>query len=156
MPYEQKYLTLGIGAAGVYATAPNPYGDTPASVSISDTRLRAYFGEVVEGGRVMDKRTVDPYKLVHWVISGPMEKASLPPQTVERFAWKFGGDNLTHCEDAITGHCGSLDYISTDLYDKLWRELGAGIGFRRGDFIEWEDGSHTAIPPFEKRWEGEK
>lgn len=143
--YKREYTYLGIGDAGVYAEAPNKYSKHPASITIYDTRLSAYFGDLAEGGIVVDKRPcTNRDDFVKAVVSGPMRGSWLPEKTREGF-----GGNVS-CNDA--NEAGALDYVSTDLYLDLWRDKGARIGKRVGDEIHWEDGKHESIVPVSQRW----
>lgn len=145
---SDMYTYLGIGQAGVYANSFNPWSERhEAAITIYDTRLTPYFGDVAEGGIVCDKRPAfeqNEFKAVEAVISGPMRNNTLPPQT--RDSW----GQLIPCSDPKEGR--GFDSISTDLYLSLWRELGAKIGYRRGNFIEFENGEKTEIPRAEDRW----
>lgn len=144
-PYKKEYTYLGIALAGVYAEAPNQYSKTSVSVTIYDTRLSAYYGDLAEGGIVCDKRPCkDHPDMVHMVVSGPMRGSYLPEKT------KNGFNGNESCEDARDA--GGFDYVSTDLYLGLWRSMGARIGKRVGDTIEWEDGTIESIVPCEMRW----
>jgi hypothetical protein len=138
--YTPEYTTLGISSASVYATI-----GSNCSVTIYDTSLTPYLGKLVEGGIVCDKRPCkerDDY--ISTIVSGPMLKESLPPNTKE--AWR----EQEPCEDA--SKCGGFDYVSSNIYYKMWAEKGAKIGIRKGRYIFWNDGSKTRIPPYHKRY----
>lgn len=144
--YKNEYTYLGIAAAGVYAEAPNKYSKHPASITIYDRRLRAYFGDMAEGGIVVDKRPClehpDFYRMV---ISGPMRGSWLSEKTRETM------HDTVKCHNAHEAK--AFDYISTDLYLALWRDMGAKIGKRVGNEIHWEDGTKETIVPVDKRWQ---
>ena len=146
--YKPEYTYLGIAAGGVYARMPNRYSkDTSVSVTIYDTKLSPYFGDMAENGIVVDKRPcIDHEDFVSAVVCGPMLQESLPPKS--KRTW----DGVVPCESAKDAN--SLDFISLDLYLDCWRALGACIGRRVGDTIEWESGLTVAIPLAEKRYEG--
>lgn len=135
---DEKFLSLGQGAAGPYASGPNPYGP-PSSITGLRGELEDHFHNLVEGGHVVDKRPVSHAELVRWTVCGPMLDTRLPPQTRSRL---FEPDEP--CEDAKT--CKGFDMISLDLYLKLWAELGARVGHRVGDTIAWTDGTISEIP----------
>lgn len=147
--YKQEYTTMGIAASGVYAKI----GDN-ISVSIPDKRLFAYLGNLVDGGIVIDKRTVPDADLVKWVISGPMMKEGLPSGTKDslNFETPRAAPIPAKHGDKFSG----MDYIALDLYVKLWEGLGARIGTRKGDIIYWNDGESQPIPPIESRWQQER
>lgn len=139
--YKKEYTTLGVAAAGVYASV----GDN-CSVSIYDTRLDPYLGNLVEGGIVVDKRPCIHHEdFVKLVVSGPMVRESLPPKTISRLF-----EPNRECLDPK--EAGGCDYVSMDLYLQLWEGIGARVGYRRGDYIEWNDGEKQEIPPYESRY----
>lgn len=154
-PYKQEYTTLGIAAAGCYATAPNPWSkDSAASITIYDRRLTAYLGELVEGGIVIDKRPcVNRDDFVSMVVSGPMLQESLPHDT------KRGWDSTEPCTLEQAREAKGFDYLSLNLYIQVWAEKGARIGVRVGDKVYWNDGPLFGwgipqdIPPAELRYQ---
>lgn len=151
-PYKKEYTTLGIAAAGCYATCPPvQYGNgttVESSVSIPDSRLIPYLGDLADGGVVIDKRPcIKRDDFVHWIVKGPMLKESLPGGCRNV---PFSRD-IIPCDDPKA--CGGYDYIALDLYMELWRGLGARIGTRVGDVIKWEDGEVFPIPPEEERFQ---
>lgn len=146
--YKSEYLFLGIAEAGVYAEAPNPWGEHLASVMIYDRRLSCYYGDVVEGGTILDKRPAfqrDETACVREVVSGPMRGLHLPPNTVDV---AFQGRQPWAPELKL----GGFDYISLDLYLDRWRALGARVGRRVGPTVVWEDGEVEPIRPESERW----
>lgn len=142
----EEYLTLGIADAGVYATAYNKWApDRPSSITIYDRRLEAYYGDLAEGGLVLDKRPCrENDEFIKRVVCGPMHGQHLPSKT--RDSW---GKHIP-CESAK--EASGFDLVSTDLYLSYWRELGAKIGYRKGNYIEWENGEKDEIPSEEDRW----
>jgi hypothetical protein len=148
--YKKEYTTLGVGGGGVHATAPSQWSDTTAQITIYDRRLTPYFGDLVEGGVVIDKRPcVDRDDYVKMVVSGPILQESLPPG--HKNVFDYGSPRtIIPCttEDKFSG----LDYVSLDIYLALWSKMGAKIGKRVGDEIHWENGEITSIPPAELRW----
>ncbi len=149
-PYKSEYTTLGIAMAGVYATCHNPLGDMACSVTIYDTKIEAYYGDLVEGGVVIDKRPcVDREDFVSMVVSGPMLKESLPSGHKEVFDFGYPR-TLVACsaEDKFSG----FDYIALDIYLGIWRKAGAQIGKRVGNEIHWEDGTTVPIPEASQRF----
>lgn len=138
--YKKSYSILGIGDGGVYAKE----GDN-VSVSIPDTRLSSYFGDLKEGGIVIDKRPcVDHPDFVRMVINGPMLKEALPPGHKDNFG------EISPCDNPEKA--GWMTYVSLDLYLKLWEKLGAKIGKRIKNKIKWNDGTMEVIPPWKERF----
>ncbi len=139
--YKSEYTTLGIAAAGAYATI----GDD-CRVTMYDRRLSPYYGDLAEGGIVIDKRPcVGHPSFIEAVISGPMLKESLPSHTRQRMF-----SDAESCDDVKT--CRAMDYVSMDLYLNLWRSLGAKIGKRNGNEIVWDNGDVSVIPDANERW----
>ena len=144
--YKKEYTILGIGDAGCWARAPSLFSDTSASITIYDKRLSCYYGDVVEGGIVIDKRPCTKRDdFVHSVCICPLLKESLPNSTKQDW-----NNQLIPCTDARSAT--SMEYISLDLYLNFWESLGARIGTRVGDEIVWRDGSKVAIRPESQRW----
>ena len=144
--YKKEYTTLGIAAAGVYATAPSKWSDTAAHLTIYDSRLTPYLGDLAEGGVVFDKRPcVDRDDFCSMVVSGPMLKESLPSGHYQDWDRKVV---------PVTSETklGGFDYIALDVYLDIWRKAGAKIGIRKGDSIHWESGEVFPIPPEENRY----
>ena len=136
---EEKWTYLGICDAGAHGKV----GDN-TSITTYDRRLDKYYWRLGEGGVVVDKRPCmekDASACIHGIVSGPMLKMSLPLKSKD--AWR----GIEPCQDAK--ECGSLSYVSTDLYLSYWRVLGARLGKREGDTIVWEDGSKEQILPGE-------
>lgn len=151
MEYKQEYIYLGIALAGVYAkgrTKVTENSVTTFNSSIPDNRLYPYYGNLVEGGVIVDKRTCQECDVVVMAVNGPILKDELPAGHKQSLF-----DPPTPCSDPT--ECKGFDYISMDLYLKLWRGLGAKIGERRGNLIQWENGHTEDIPPFEKRFEAQ-
>lgn len=150
--YKPEYTYLGIAAAGVYANAPNPWGDTPASVSIPDYRLTAYLGDLVEGGTVIDKRPcVDRDDFVKMVVSGPILQSNLPSGSIK--VWDGLSRRIDPCTIEQAKQAKAFDELSLDLYAQVWADIGARVGVRKGNQIHWNDGSIQDIPPAELRWQ---
>jgi len=157
--YEQRVAVLWIGLAGVHSD--NVDG---SATTYYDTRLRAYYGEVVEGGFVIDKSKVLDKK-PGLAISSPMCKGCLNPGVVDAMpdpsdsivAHAIANDpnnpmkGLAQLAVATKGKFGGLDFIAPDLFAAWWLEKGARVGKRVGDFIEWTDGKEQ-IPKFEERY----
>jgi hypothetical protein len=142
---KDMYDLLGIGDAGCYASIKNEYH---TSVTIYDRRLHAYYGDVREGGTIVDKRPCfagEAKEAIHLVISGPMLELQLDNGMVKRFMGameKWDGMSEIH----------SFDYVSLNIYLEMWRKVGARVGIRRGDTIVWEDGVVESIVPAELRY----
>ncbi len=149
--YKAEYTYLGIAAAGVYAKTTTQYNinsTITSSVTIYDNRLSPYYGDVVEGGIIVDKRPcINHEEFYKMVINGPMLKMDLPNQTVELFTFPATQETI-----ADARNCGSCDNVSLDLYIKLWKELGAKVGYRRGNVVEWDNGEKSVIPEARNRF----
>lgn len=132
MSTKCDWTYLGIGLAGCFAQAPNAWAKfSSASVSIPDRRLERYFWRLVEGAPVLDKRPAfekDESAAIRGVVSGPMLEMTMP--------------------DDPSLPSGPFDKIGFRAYADYWRKLGARIGFRRGDTIQWEDGEVSPIEVF--------
>jgi hypothetical protein len=129
--YKQEYKYLGRGDAGCYAD-----GDGFHS-SIPDRRLKPYYGCLIEGGVILDKLPVfekDAEAAIREVVSGPMLDIAMSADSSD----KFGIRGLSFV--------GLAEYLGT------WRKLGARVGQRVGETIEWEDGVVEPIPVYENRW----
>jgi hypothetical protein len=145
--YKKEWEFCGIAQAGVYAaTVKVSFGSSSsrASVTTYDPRLRCEVGNLIEGGVVVDKRTVSSDDLIHYVVAGAMLDLDLPAGHCK------GWGDIEPCEDAKARK--GFDFVSLDLYLKLWRSLGARIGVRKGDEIHWEDGRVWQIPSVEERY----
>lgn len=138
--YKPEYTTLGAAMAGPYATIGH-------NVSVTGLwgDLESNYGDVVEGGTIIDKRNVDHAVLVTGVVSGPMLNEDLPPRTRDRL---FEGQSPATEDDKF----GGLDSISMDLYLAIWRKVGARIGQRQGNVVAWEDGTVETIRPVDQRY----
>jgi len=158
--YEKRMATLAIGLAGVYGETVDG-----ASVTFYDTRLRAYYGELVEGGFVVDKSKVLESK-PGLAVSSPMCKGDMKPGTSDALgdvsdnfvanAIANDGNNpasfLATLAVASKGHFGGFDFVAPDVYAAWWLDKGARVGTRIGDTIQWSDGIVEQIPSFEARY----
>jgi hypothetical protein len=158
--YELRLAVLSIGLAGCYGD-----GIDGCHITYYDSRLRPYFGELVEGGFVIDKSAVLEAKPDLSVLS-PLCKGSLPAGTRDAFHGAAGSivahsianepDNpaagLARLMLAIPD-CGAFDDVAPDVYAAWWAKHGARIGQRRGNKIVWADGTEEIIPPFAQRYE---
>jgi hypothetical protein len=156
--YDVRLATLEIGLAGCHGQCANER----ASVSIYDRRLSAYFGELVEGGFVIDKAAVLDAK-PGLAVMAPLCRGDLPAGRRNVFRERvdpamaaalsqpesFGGVALLM---AAAPDCGAFDDVSPDVFAAWWAAHGARIGVRRGDRIEWADGTSEAIRPAAERW----
>jgi hypothetical protein len=142
-----------------------PLGDYPpseCSLSTYSTNLRAYYGELKKGGIVVDKYPVDPEVAIDLVLNGPMVKLTLRDDEEECLkldkisdAFIFGlegGFQTLMAKKITTPSWRGLDYVSPRQYVQMWREVGARIGTRVRNHIEWEDGTRENIPKYADRW----
>lgn len=147
--YKPEYCYLGIALSGTYGTSPTVKskcgGSSKSSMSGMISKLYPYLGDLLEGGIVVDKRSVPEKDIIHEVYSGPMMDIDLPSRTKSQIfaepAPSEPGDKL-----------GGLDTVSMDLYLMRWEKLGARIGYRLGNTIVWNDGEILPIPEESERW----
>lgn len=142
--YEQTVTMFGKALAGVYGEGINEDGNR-FSVSIPDYRLFPYYGELIEGGIIVDKSVCDETVVIRSVISGGMLDLKVPAGKIARFSSK----------EIVSGKyedAKAFDYVALDIYVEYWRKNGARIGVRRGDYIMWESGEVEEIPDFENRF----
>jgi hypothetical protein len=155
--YERRVATLSIGLGGVGGNTIDG-----GSITYYDTRLRAYYGELVEGGFVIDKSKVLAEK-PGLVIASPLCKGSMKPGTTDALgdvSDNFVANAIANDRNnpasvlaklAIAGF-GGFDYVAPDLYAAWWLDKGARVGTRIGDTIHWSDGIIEQIPSFEARY----
>lgn len=160
-PYDARFklLTRGLGGLMGYIS-----GD--ATCSIPDSRLTPYFGDVVPGGYVIDKRDLLTHapRAVEMSLHSPLVnvdlaegEAQLCPVPEEWFANALGGMFGTLARAKVKRPTWTgLDTVCRSLYVDYWRHRGALIGVRVGNRIEWEnrtpERSRTIIPDAEFRY----
>ena len=140
MNHMWDYIGIADGNINVQI---KPYKDyTTIGISIPDVRLERYYYKLNEGGVVVDKRPcVDKEGFVKLVFACPILDLGMPKNSVSD-PYK---NNITDFDpNNIDPHA----YISLDLYLDIWRKFGAKIGFRKGDYIEWENGQKDLIEVF--------
>ncbi len=158
--YEQRLAVLWVGLSGCHGDAING-----ASITYYDTRLRAYYGEVIEGGFIIDKREVLARK-PGLSVSSPMCKGSMKPGTIDQLgdcsdsfiANAIANDpnnpmnGLAKLAIVAKGKFGGMDFVAPDLYAAWWLEKGAKVGTRIVDLILWSNGFSEIIPNFGDRY----
>jgi hypothetical protein len=157
--YEQRLVVLQIGLGGVSGHLMD--GGT---VTFYDRRLAPYYGELVEGGYVLDKRAALEARPGLAVLS-PMCKGNLAAGQRDLFQGAEGSivaqAIASDTENPACGlarlalaapQCGAFDDVAPDLFADWWRAHGARVGRRRGDVIVWEGGAAEAIRPFARRY----
>jgi len=162
--YEERepWLGFGLGLGSIGFCYPN----SATMGTAYDRRLSCYYGCLVEGGFVLDKR--EPLLQDHSLaFKSPMHCASLDASgEVDYFADSPASKSWlvdAIANDPNTGEFGALaryakanpggfDRVPTIVYLAWWRERGARVGFRKGDTIVWDDGTVEEIRPVEERW----
>src|SRR5262249_55869862 len=138
--YRQRLVTLEIGLAGCHGQTTDG-----ASVTLYDRRLPCYYGELVEGGWVIDKAAVlDP--LPGLTVMAARCRGKLV--SGRREAFRGAQDSfVAHAlaaqpENGFGGlarlmlaapDCGAFDDVSPDVFAAWWRQQGARIGQRQGN-----------------------
>jgi hypothetical protein len=158
--YQQRLAVLGIGLAGC-----SGHGTDGSTISYYDRRLRAYLGELVEGGWVIIKtQPLGSNPLL--AVMAPLCRGSLAPGMRDVFQG-VEGSIVAQAIAADTDNpaaplarlmlaapqLGIFDQVAPDLYAAWWLSHGARVGQRRGDKIVWADGTEEAIPPFDSRYQ---
>lgn len=158
-PYRGTFTVLSLGLGGLSAQT----GERGVSISIPDRRLVCYYGDLAEGGIVLDKRRVleeDP----SLAFRSPILASHLPPGTIEPpgqpdrvlaqgMLGMFGEAHaaLITATAEPEGYNG-LALVATDVYVQFWRRHGARVGQRAGAQVLWEDGRAEPIPSAEERY----
>ena len=178
--YEQErprwcVITVGNGGIGYQYESDlwrddREWGHNRTSGLAYDTRPQCYFGMLMEGGIVVEKRDAlsdDPGLAAR----SPMLDVGLEPGKADRLRDFCTPDNtvlqsfadgdgqqqfiaalaLKSIEDV---EFRGLDYVSLPAYIAWWRKRGAYIGKRFGDTIVWANGHIEQIRPETERWKG--
>ncbi len=157
--YDVRLATLEIGLGGCHGQ----YAERRASVTMYDRRLSAYYGELVQGGYVIDKAQVLDANPGLAVLA-PLCRGGLPAGTRNVFRDRVDpvmGAALSDPESfggvaalmIAAPECGAFDDVSPDVFAAWWGSRGARVGVRHGDRIEWADGTAEAIRPAAQRWQ---
>ena len=162
--YERRVFLLTVAAEVGGDTPPEDHGTYKIGqgwITYHDRRLNPYLGELLEGGTVIDKRPImENDSFAKWVWDCPLVEYDLQPgetnECPEPSPWLLAGLEGTFktlaVKKTVEPKWSGLDGISLKDYTEYWREKGARIGIRRGDFIEWEDGIKQPVPPFATRY----
>jgi hypothetical protein len=158
--YDRRLTVLSIGLAGCYGESIDG-----SHITFYDSRLRPYYGELVEGGWVVVKTDVLNRNPDLAVLS-PLCKGNLPAGTRDAFPGAEGSivaRSIANEPDnpaaplarmmLAAPDCGSFDDVAPDVYAAWWAKHGARIGQRKGDKIVWNDGTEEFIPTFVQRYE---
>ena len=162
--YDPELLTLSRGLAGCH-------GETArSSVSIPDSRLSCYLGDVAPGGYVIDNRAVLD-KHPGLAILAPMCSGRIAPDEVDRLADRVEPDNwllglfagedghpfqgtakLAQAQLSADGKApGPMDFVGPKVHALWWLRHGARVGQRENGTIRWSDGTvETIRPPAER------
>lgn len=145
-----------------YGSDESGYGR--GSVEYRDRRISPYFGEVEEGGFVIDASNLEDHPdLVKWVVCGPMCSPLLKNEEIDKLSDKdresassmipgLAGEFLGLAIIAQNRKFRGLDEVSPKMYAAIWAEHGAKVGVRKGDYIEWANGEKSSIPDAENRY----
>jgi hypothetical protein len=162
--YEPEYAVLSRGLGGCHADTIDG-----ASVTIYDSRLQAYLGNVVEGGYVIDNRAVLD-RNPGLVLRSPMCEAKLLPGSINRFRDACPAPERSIVAAAIAsnpenGYCGlarlmlacpdafeGFNFVAPDVYAGWWLQNGARVGERHGKYVLWSDGKEELILAAERRY----
>lgn len=142
--YRNELSYLGRAFADVYGeckSVVHSYGTSKASIRYPDRRLRPYYGDLKEGGIVIDMSACDYALVSKMVISHAMVDVDLAPGMVSS-----GWGDCKKTEPGTLENSGSLDYIALDVYADFWHNNGAKVGKREGNFIIWRNGDKEEIP----------
>lgn len=157
--YDVRLATLEIGLGGCHGQ----HAEGRASVTMYDRRLSAYYGELVEGGFVIDKRAVVEAN-PGLAVMAPLCRGDLPAGRRDVFQTRpdpvmaaalCDGESFGAVAALMVAapDCGAFDDAAPDVYAAWWRARGAQVGVRCGDRIVWADGSIEAIRPAGQRWQ---
>lgn len=151
--YRWGTVSLGLGNIGFTEPGSSMHG------TAYDSRLDCYYGCLVEGGIVLDKRA--PLEANPGLAyTSPMHDAGLKETSpfrdtdnwlLDMFAAEPGGYGPVA---RLAKACpGSFDMVPTDVYVAWWADKGARVGLRRGNTIQWSDGEVESIRPESQRWD---
>jgi hypothetical protein len=157
--YAQRLVVLQLALGGV-----SGHTTDGSTITYYDRRLAPYYGELIDGGYILDKRASLRARPGLAVLS-PMCKGDLAAGRRDR----FGGAEGSIVAQAIAGEpenpacglarlalaapqCGAFDDVAPDLFADWWRAHGARVGRRFGAVIVWDDGATEAIRPFARRY----
>lgn len=109
--------------------------------------------DALDGCILLDKRNVEPDRLVHGVVSGPMVDVSLPDDAIDSITdktRKSAGDMApmmgglfkvlanAMATEKPTRKYSSFDKIALNLYVDYWRALGALVGIYKDGKVTWQ------------------
>lgn len=152
--------------AAELATYQDNRGWRSGSVHAYDRRITCYYGQLIDGGIVIDRHDVLDRR-PSLAISSPILDSHI--KQVSRFADAVAGCDTfmldvlsdqsafgglaTLAKAATTDKAiGSFDKLPVSQWVAWWKNLGARIGQRVGNNIVWDDGEVDPIRPAESRW----
>lgn len=168
--YEPRLKTLERGLAGCHGCGVGADGNA-FTVTMYDSRLSCYYGDLVEGGFVIDNQAVldaDP----SLAYLAPMVSATLHDGEIDRLDARVEPDNFllgmfaeqpdgygTVARLAVaqlgaspTEEPGPMDYVSPGRFAAWWANRRARVGQRQGDTIVWTDGTVDQIRSIAERY----
>jgi hypothetical protein len=163
--YNPELQTLERGLGGCHGHGLHHDGNT-YTISMYDSRLSCYYGDLAEGGFVIDKKAVLETR-PGLAVSSPLCDPRLTEDEVDRLADHVTKDSFllnTFCNEPDSGFhgvaClakaslaspdkepGAFDHVSPAALARWWASRGARVGKRQGSYIVWNNGDYEAIRP---------
>lgn len=135
---DRPYVYVGQYLASAYAKGLFFLGDEVSGSSsletYEDLAVVALRPNIAEGAVIIDKRPIED---VSKVLRLPYIDHRLGKLSVRGFYQTVTFDSMKDALAAEPAEVGAD--VSLDIYVELCRALGARIGYRVGDAIEWED-----------------
>lgn len=140
---RNAYPIGGIGFVGCHFSS----GSSSLSGCSTDilTECARY---LADGGTFVDKGPVDEATIVRLVVCGPILRVDLPTGHMRTLGMPWPQTEPIGDRDPET--VGGLTEVSIDAYVGMWRKVGARIGVRKGETIEWSDGTTDTLPTIEE------
>lgn len=153
---SDSLILLEIGLACVHGSKVN------YTISYRNPDFPGLFYHLADGGYAIDKS--DPLAaLPGLAIVSPMVDCKLVDDQIDKMSPDAADSMvlsaLASCDSGYgpiaklakaeavnpSSHAGPFDYISPSAFADWWAKRGAMVGRRKGDFVEWFDGTQTEI-----------